>query len=66
LQPQSVLAHACRAGGLTLLKRPTEALLAADAALALDQSEVMTWINKGDALERLRRADEALTAFARR
>lgn len=49
--------------GATRYKRSAEALLEADAALALDQSEVIAWNDKGIALERLQRPEEALTAF---
>jgi tetratricopeptide (TPR) repeat protein len=61
--------QANRAGILTVTGRYDEAILAADAALAtegnLTTTHSIAWYNKGDALRRLGRTDEANAAFAR-
>jgi tetratricopeptide (TPR) repeat protein len=60
--------QANRAGILTVLGRYDEAIIAADAALAVEgnltTAHSIAWYNKGDALRHLGRIDEAKLAFA--
>jgi tetratricopeptide (TPR) repeat protein len=62
------LIQANRAGILVMLDRFEEAILAADAALAVDGNltsvHSVAWYNKGNALLELGRCDEAGTAYA--
>jgi len=63
------LIQANRAGILNMLGRYDEAVIAADAALAVEGNLTAThsiaWYNKGDALRHLGRMDEAQAAFER-
>jgi tetratricopeptide (TPR) repeat protein len=58
-----------RAGILVMLNRNTEAITAADAALAVEGNlttvHSIAWYNKGNALRALGRTDEARDAYAR-
>jgi tetratricopeptide (TPR) repeat protein len=63
------LVQANRAGILVELGRYSDAIAAADAAIAAEGNQTtlksVAWINKGNALVRIGRADDALAAYAK-